>query len=258
VSGSTDSKGEYKYTPTKLGKYMVECAGKAPMIDLRMILDQPSQFGAVCGDGKCEADKYETRANCPDDCTVCGDAVCEGNEDKDSCPDDCLICGDGVCDPEEYTEQGCSCIEDCIVCGDGRCDSMYASETPEKCPQDCGSGPKPVPKTDFLRDYWWAIAAGAAVLVFLFLKREGLHMYFGRGGEKPAKEDKPKKVPDKRPAKGWVRDDAKKKAAEDEDVMGIVSELMESGVSDKNIRKKMVEFGLDEDEAERIIEKAKK
>jgi hypothetical protein len=260
VSGSTDSKGEYKYVPTKLGKYLIDCAGKGVMIDIKMLYDDPSDFGAVCGNGVCEKDKLETLANCPADCTVCGDAVCEGNENKDNCPDDCIICGDDVCDPEEYTEEGCSCLEDCVKCGNGRCDSKY-SETKDNCPQDCKAGGTASLKgaTDFLSAYWWAIAAAAVVLVVLFLKREGLHVYLSRGKEKEEGRKARGKASKTAVSKGWVRESGTKgKAAEDDDVITIVEELMDAGVSDKSVIKKMEEFGLDEDEARAIIEKAKK
>jgi MYXO-CTERM domain-containing protein len=41
-----------------------------------------------CGDGICR-DGYEWAWNCPEDCTVCGDWYCSGNETIESCPQDC-------------------------------------------------------------------------------------------------------------------------------------------------------------------------
>lgn len=96
----------------------------------------------VCGDDVCEGDEDET--SCPQDCTgtgpVCGDDVCEGDEDNASCPQDCdpigPVCGDGTCDTGETAT---SCAQDCgttgPVCGDGTCDS---DETATSCPADCG------------------------------------------------------------------------------------------------------------------------
>lgn len=79
-----------------------------------------------CGDGKCDNQHGENRANCPSDCPpVCGDGLCEGGEYHDTCPQDCPdtdtpdqpyepICGDGVCDTT-YGETEQSCEKDCKV-----------------------------------------------------------------------------------------------------------------------------------------------
>lgn len=52
----------------------------------------PSSDG-VCGDGVCDLD--EDTASCPDDCPFvgCGDGLCEGAEDLDTCAEDCSAAG---------------------------------------------------------------------------------------------------------------------------------------------------------------------
>jgi hypothetical protein len=49
--------------------------------------------GPVCGDDVCEVSKGETESTCWDDChvVVCGDGICEGDEDEETCPTDCFI-----------------------------------------------------------------------------------------------------------------------------------------------------------------------
>jgi len=238
-SGTTNRQGEYSYTPTQLGKYMVECAGKAPRFEVKRLLDDPTDFGAVCGNGICESGKMEDNENCPADCTVCGNAICERDEDKENCPDDCIICGDDVCDPPEYTPDSCSCVEDCIICGDGVCDLAHD----EVCPKDCGGEEEP-PEPGGLESYWWVIIIVIIAVSFLFGKRRG-------EGEDP----KAKK-------KGKVEKKANKKkkgqAEDDEEVEEIIQDLMDNGVSDKRIKGKLKEFGLDAKEAEKLVEKAKK
>lgn len=66
---------------------------------------------------------------------VCGDGVCEGNEDNLTCPDDCF-CGNEVCEEDETAE---SCPEDCAACGDGECQESV--EDCITCPEDCGECP---------------------------------------------------------------------------------------------------------------------
>jgi len=77
---------------------------------------------------------------------LCGDSICNLDEDCDSCPGDCgscSVCGDSVCE----TDEDCStCPQDCgecpAVCGDGTCNG---TETCETCAADCGEcgGPGP-------------------------------------------------------------------------------------------------------------------
>ena len=239
-SGTTNRQGEYSYTPTKLGKYMVECAGKAPTFDVKRLLDDPTDFGAVCGNGICESDKMEDNENCPDDCTVCGNAICERDEDKENCPDDCIICGDGVCDDPEYSPDSCSCREDCIICGDGRCDLAHD----EVCPEDCEDGEAKSNEEGGLESYWWIIIIVIIAVSFLVGKRRG-EEEAPKAGKKPKNEKKAKKG-------------KKSRAEDDEEIEEIILELMDSGVSDKRIKGKLKEFGLDAKEAKKLVEKAKK
>src|SRR5690625_171121 len=78
---------------------------------------------SVCGDGVCDAD--EDHNSCPEDCDestggTCGDGVCDDDETIDSCPEDCDdggdggVCGDGVCDDDENAD---TCPEDCETSG---------------------------------------------------------------------------------------------------------------------------------------------
>jgi hypothetical protein len=54
---------------------------------------------------------------CPEDCSVCPDGLCTGDEDVETCPDDCpAVCGDGHCTPE--AEPYRTCPEDCCVAGE--------------------------------------------------------------------------------------------------------------------------------------------
>lgn len=244
-SGSTDSRGEYDYTPKELGWYMVECASRAPKFEVKKLYDQPTDFGAVCGNGICETDKLENPSNCPEDCTVCGDGVCEGLEDKENCPDDCIICGDGECDDAEYWPGGCSCVEDCIICGDGICDGAHG-ENSTVCPEDCGEPAGPKGGEDSSGTYLLIIAIiGVALVLSLFRDRLGdvktliPHRKKGKKGGKKKKGVK------------------KSVVEEDEDVLEIILELMETGMSEKRIKGKLKEFGIGSDEAESLIKRAK-
>ncbi|MEO0249708.1 MAG: hypothetical protein ABIN58_09290, partial [candidate division WOR-3 bacterium] len=186
---------------------------------------------------------------CPVDCTVCGDAVCEGNEDKDNCPDDCIICGDGVCDREEYWPSGCACPDDCIICGDNSCD-MAHGETPETCSKDCK---KPVAKAgpDFLGRYWWIMTIAAGIIVgFVVLRRRAAESWDER--EKSERKGHIREAPVK--AKGRKRS----LIEEDSDINNIIVELLDTGVSDKRIKEKLKEFGLEKDEIDTLITKAKR
>lgn len=67
----------------------------------------------TCGDGDCGSGEYAL--NCPQDCTICGDAYCTGAETCDSCAGDCgpcvdYFCGDGLCNNNEMLY---SCPQDC-------------------------------------------------------------------------------------------------------------------------------------------------
>ena len=90
--------------------------------------DSPS----VCGDRLCDDD--EDAESCPDDCSpACGDGLCTHAEDARDCSDDCPeSCGDALCTHEETPE---SCADDCLaVCGDGACTH---DEDADICPEDC-------------------------------------------------------------------------------------------------------------------------
>ncbi len=250
ASGSTNSRGEYKYTPTKLGRYKVECASKAPTFEVKRLLDDPTDFGAVCGNGICEDDKMEDAENCPADCSVCGNAVCEPGENKESCPDDCVICGDGVCDDPEIGATQCYCAVDCIVCGDGICRDEYG----EECPEDCGGAAEAEEGADqgLLEAYWWVFAIGGVVGVSLVI---GHLRGWPGGGEDEGDEAGKKKQKKKKQKSGKKAVVAEK---DDEDVREIIQELMENGMSEKRIKGKLKEFGLEGKEAEELVKEAKK
>jgi len=84
----------------------------------------------VCGDGICNIN--ENYYLCPVDCSIsCGNNMCEEDENIDNCFSDCYycpndcICGDGFCDIGETLNN--SCENDCPDCyyswiGDGDCD----------------------------------------------------------------------------------------------------------------------------------------
>jgi len=241
ASGKTDSKGEYEFTPTKVGKYKIEAGGRAPVLTVYELLDDPSDFGAVCGNGICEDTQLETPDNCPEDCTICGDAVCEGLEDKDSCPDDCVICGDGYCDPEEYSPTDCSCVVDCIVCGDGICDTAHE----EECPEDCGDDESLSAAIPY-EEYWW-VGVIVVVLIVLFFSKDRILDYLdSRKGQRGESSETPK------------RKKKKDVFGDDENLQEIIQELMDTGVSDRRIKVKLKEFGLDEKESDKLIAKARK
>eukprot|EP01098_Paradermamoeba_levis_P003577 TRINITY_DN1610_c0_g1_i1.p1 TRINITY_DN1610_c0_g1~~TRINITY_DN1610_c0_g1_i1.p1 ORF type:complete len:403 (-),score=131.77 TRINITY_DN1610_c0_g1_i1:101-1252(-) len=72
-----------------------------------------------CGNGMCEPAKGESCETCPEDCGQC--ATCVG------------VCGNNLC---EVNENGCNCPQDCgPCCCDGQC---KFPETFETCPGECG------------------------------------------------------------------------------------------------------------------------
>ncbi|MBN2518273.1 MAG: hypothetical protein JXB14_05490 [Candidatus Altiarchaeota archaeon] len=257
----TDRNGIVQYTPDKIGTYKIVAATKAVTFEVRGSTIQIGE--ATCGNEICEEDEGENADNCPEDCTECGDAVCEGLETKESCPDDCEICGDGECDPSEYDRGQCYCPEDCIVCGDEFCDKNNGEDdslSPTYCPTDCGDSPEPPPNGDnkgisldaLLNEYWWVLAILAFILfiavrkpIFRRLKRSKR----AKGGrDKPAHQETT-----------WARDDEHGRTeGDDREVEDIILGLMDSGVSEKHILKKMEEFGLDKKEAKELVDKAKK
>lgn len=245
VGGATNTKGEYEYKPTKLGKYLVEAAGKAVTFDVFMKYDSPSDFGAVCGDGVCDKDRLENKTNCLADCAVCGDTVCDAPwEDKQGCPDDCEICGDGVCDESEVSATKMYCAQDCMVCGDGKCRAEYG----EVCPKDCGGGEAPavVRGKDILQEYWWAIGSAVIIVLLVVFKKEGFSIKRERG---EGDGEKPKKGKDKKPAK---------KKDREEEIEEIIKELIDAGISDGRIISKLGEFGISESQAEKMIARARR
>ena len=90
----------------------------------------------VCGNSVCESD--ENSENCAVDCTVssCGDGSCDDDEDNDSCPADCVgECGDGNCSDDEDSD---SCPADCeTTCSDG--DEDGVCDDNDNCPTDANA-----------------------------------------------------------------------------------------------------------------------
>jgi len=123
-------------------------------------------FGAVCGNGICEAGNGEDCVSCPDDCNgvqtgkpsgrfccgdgdgrnplPCSDSSCGGTS---TCTDDPVPVDNYCCGDEECTgpEDSYSCELDCDApppepfCGDGICN---AEETECSCSDDCGLPPQ--------------------------------------------------------------------------------------------------------------------
>ena len=73
----------------------------------------------------------------PKNKNLCGNGICESNEDCSSCPNDCCAyksepyCGNGICEKNEIGV----CYEDCEWCGNGYCEK---SESCSSCSKDCG------------------------------------------------------------------------------------------------------------------------
>jgi len=85
----------------------------------------------VCGDGVCEGD--ENSFNCLGDCEAeCGNALCEPGEDSTGCPDDC---DPTVSDKKDYGET-CSDDDECIhnKCRLGKC--SYGNGAGEGCDEN--------------------------------------------------------------------------------------------------------------------------
>ncbi|MFC1610877.1 hypothetical protein ACFL6C_07955 [Myxococcota bacterium] len=113
-------------------------------------LSCPEDCGACCGDGACTAAHSEDCESCSADCpTAASEVCCSGAVyDGDCCgdsdcgsPDTCEghactspLCGDTICNGEEDC---LSCANDCgTCCGDGACTGAH-SEDCDTCPQDC-------------------------------------------------------------------------------------------------------------------------
>ncbi|MBM4397749.1 MAG: hypothetical protein FJ087_18930 [Deltaproteobacteria bacterium] len=101
--------------------------------------DPPDNLVTHCPNGTCEPGMGESAANCPADCCMCGDGVCDSaacGETFETCCADCSGCGNGECAP---CETPATCPEDCCgSCGDGKCIG-FACKEPEWCPKDCGT-----------------------------------------------------------------------------------------------------------------------
>lgn len=95
-----------------------------------------ASVGPLCGNSVCDADEDVcTCSDCPD---KCGDNCCSGAERKCNCEADCKdevdVCGDTCCSGDENDS---NCPGDCKPgCGDGSCDT--STETCESCPAECG------------------------------------------------------------------------------------------------------------------------
>jgi hypothetical protein len=58
-------------------------------------------------------------------CINCGNGTCDAFEDIYSCTEDCSVCGDNLCDEVEASTTECS--KDCVYCVDpteGFCDEL--------------------------------------------------------------------------------------------------------------------------------------
>ncbi len=113
-----------------------------------MGVGDPDCMEVVCGDGKCESDRGESYRDCPGDCprpVICGDSVCEEEENYMNCPTDCPSGGedgycdaldDGVCDPDCRVDVDLDCPRNF---GNGVCEPELG-ENYRTCPKDCPSG----------------------------------------------------------------------------------------------------------------------
>jgi cysteine-rich repeat protein len=100
-----------------------------------------TELGLFCGDDTC-TNVFEDWKDCSEDCVVCGDTKCQGNESLSTCPEDCVDCNDGIC-TEDYEDLE-NCPRDCSVCGDGIhsppneiCDDGEDNGEYGKCKTDC-------------------------------------------------------------------------------------------------------------------------
>jgi len=111
------------------------CVGEA--------VSECGQQCVICGDGQCQGD--ETLASCPTDCSVCGDGECTGDENCGLCPGDCGTCegsccednGTPGCDQPDVAEQICGTDPFCCdTAWDSQC-ATSALLTGAYCPE-CG------------------------------------------------------------------------------------------------------------------------
>mgnify|MGYP003681881513 CR=1 FL=1 len=165
----TDRQGILTYTPDKPGYYALR------LLNSYVMFAVSDEAGNVyeCGDGECNTTLGEDASVCPGDCeevppedeSICGDGVCELDENKMNCPADCVL-NTGVmieCIPEGRSvgiypgapdccaglvRVGCeapqgdgSCLAEpcvgsvfCANCGDNNCGP---GENYCNCPADC-------------------------------------------------------------------------------------------------------------------------
>lgn len=115
------------------------------------VAERYDQFGCISG-WDChggESFKREKQQN-----AMCGNNLCEYQENPDNCPNDCKLtgarCGDNFCDAGNNENSG-SCRQDCLPnCGDGICANISCmsigcpeSENENNCPNDCAARPEP-------------------------------------------------------------------------------------------------------------------
>lgn len=109
------------------------------------IIDRFDQFGCVSG-WECQGGESFGRET--PQRAICGNNLCEYQENPDNCPGDCRLtgarCGDNFCDSGNNENSG-NCRQDCLPnCGDGICAGISCmstgcpeSENSANCPNDC-------------------------------------------------------------------------------------------------------------------------
>jgi len=199
--------------------------------------------GPECGNDKCE--KGESRSNCLIDCARCGDSYCDAIEDPTSCPRDCSRCGDGICD---QTESKITCPKDCVTCGDGVCG---VNENAENCPNDCklhsSESAFEWVREDIIQNKFFLVIL--LIIVILVLFRDDIRDYLP---EKKHSRSKPVS-PYLSLRNGWSReieDDREK-------LKKVISDLLDDGISEKVIRKKLKGSGLTQAEIGRLIKEVR-
>jgi len=262
---STNSNGIVKFTPDQPGKYTVKTGSTNPTsFEVRETSSVQVTEDTTCGNEECEAG--ESPENCPEDCVYCGDGFCEGNEDKVSCPEDCMVCGDGVCDDAEIGATQCFCAVDCLVCGDGICRDEYGEHCPADCPHQAVKKAEGTDLVKLLEENWWIIVV-VAVALAVFVKRRpiiwkirSLKSRKKKGKSKyTAKPSEPIVVGEEAPkAKVVVKPLTPEVPIEDEEIEDLIAELLDTGVSEKQVKKKLKQFGLEDDEIKELIGKGKK
>ncbi len=118
----------------KTNKVIYVLIGLALLIVFVSVLFFISARESVCGNGICEVD--ENCFDCPKDCECVDDEYCSAEEKI------CVVstCGDGRC---RFGECSLGCTVDCGIsdcCGNGDCDTAIG-ETCNTCSVDCGVCP---------------------------------------------------------------------------------------------------------------------